>query len=168
MVCTSLFGSAGCDSPTAYKGLFEAGSPLDQTLNAIAKVGAGTAPMPRALLGAPKPARAFIGHVEPTFNWTLSFPPNRASLADGLKRAIIDNLCLGVPVGMAMSTHYEAIGALLQNYESAQRQYNTAVGAEAQPYLDMLICYSRVTAHDRASTVILGDPTVTMKVPERT
>ena len=33
--------------------------------------GAFTTPLPRALLGATRPLRAFVGHVEPTFDWTL-------------------------------------------------------------------------------------------------
>jgi hypothetical protein len=156
--------SAGSDDPTSYGGLFEAGSSLDQTLAAIANVGATTAPLPQALLGASKPARAFIGHVEPTFDWTLSFPPTQAVLTDDLKRALYDRLASGFPVGLAMSEYYNAIGSLLQKYENARRHYNTTVGAQAKPWLDMLV-YSRVTAHDRANTVILGDPTVAMALP---
>jgi hypothetical protein len=156
--------SAGSDSPTIYRGLFEAGSPLDETLNAVGKVGATTAPLPRALLGAPKPARAFIGHVEPTFNWTLSFPPNRSALTDELKKALYNGLTSGLPVGLAMSDYYRAIGSLLHKYEKARQEFNAKVGAAAKPSLDMLV-YSRVTAHDRASTVILGDPTAAMALP---
>ena len=36
-----------------------------------ASTGARVATFPSALLGAAKPLRAFIGHVQPTFNWTL-------------------------------------------------------------------------------------------------
>jgi hypothetical protein len=158
--------SAGSDNPTNYAGLFEAGSTLDMTLTAIAQAGADTAPLPRALLGATKPARAFIGHVEPTFDWTLEFPANRQVLTDDLTRSIYEGLAGGEPVGMALRDHYRAIAALLQNYERARREYNAQVGAAAKPSLDRLV-YCRVTAHDRASTVILGDPTAAMVLPSQ-
>lgn len=157
--------SAGADSPSAYAGLFEPGSPLDETLTAIAKVGTTTSPLPRALLGAAKPLRAFIGHVEPTFNWTLSFPPNRQSLTSDLIAAIYTRLCSGKPAGMAMGAYYPAIASLLQGYMAAKTKFNETIGAEAKQPLDMLV-YSRATAHDRASTVILGDPTVAIPLPK--
>ncbi|MCX2931183.1 hypothetical protein ORI20_12910 [Mycobacterium sp. CVI_P3] len=158
--------SAGSDCPTAYTGLFESGSLLDQTLTGIAQAGASIAPLPRALLGCDKPLRAFVGHVEPTFSWTLSFPPNRQALSADLTRALHDGVCSGKPVGLAMSAYYPAIGSLLVSYTAAREDYNGLVGAEAKPSLDMLV-YSRVTAHDRASTVILGDPTAAIPLPQR-
>jgi hypothetical protein len=156
--------SAGSDSPTAYASLFEPGSLLEQTLTGIAKVGAKTAPLARALLGAAKPLRAFIGHVEPTFNWTLSFPLNRQVLTDDLKSSIYRELGLGKPVGLAMSGYYPAIASKLQQYVKAKEDYDSLVGPAAKTPLDMLV-YSRVTAHDRASTVILGDPTAAISLP---
>jgi hypothetical protein len=159
--------SAGSDSPTAYAGLFEAGSLLGETLTRIANVGPTVAPLPRALLGASKPLRAFIGHVEPTFDWTLSFPPNRQVLTSDLKTAVYTRLCSGLPVGLAMSGYYPAIATLLTQYIHAKQTYDSTVGAAAKPSLDMLV-YSRVTAHDRASTVILGDPTAAIPVPAAT
>lgn len=157
--------SAGTDSPSAYAGLFEPGTLLNDTLTGIAQAGAMTSPLPRALLGAARPLRAFIGHVEPTFDWTLSFPPNRQSLTSDLITAIYTRVCDGQPVGMAMSGYYTAIGSLLQSYMTARTAYNTTIGAAAKQSLDMLV-YSRVTAHNRASTVILGDPTTALPLPE--
>lgn len=156
--------SAGANSPTEYAGLFEAGTTLDQVLTGVAQVGPMTAPLPRALLGAKKPLRAFIGHVEPTFNWTLSFPPNRQALTSDLVKCLYERLCGGQPVGLAMSGYYPSIGTLLLTYVSERQKYEELVGDAAKPSLDMLV-YSRVTAHDRASTVILGDPTVAMVLP---
>jgi hypothetical protein len=156
--------SAGANSPTEYAGLFEAGTALEQVLSGIAKVGPTTSPLPRALLGAKKPLRAFIGHVEPTFDWTLSFPPNRQALTSDLTKCLYQRLCIGQPVGLAMSDYYPSIATLLLTYVSERQKYEALVGAAAKPSLDMLV-YSRVTAHDRASTVILGDPTAAMQVP---
>lgn len=156
--------SAGANSPTEYAGLFEAGTTLEQVLTGVSRVGPMTSPLPRALLGAKKPLRAFIGHVEPTFNWTLSFPPNRQVLTSDLKKCLYQRLCSGQPVGLAMSDYYPSIGTLLLTYLSERQHYESLVGDAVKPSLDMLV-YSRVAAHDRASTVILGDPTVAMAVP---
>jgi len=49
-------------------------------------------------------------------------------------------------------------------FPPASRSYETAKRAAAKPFLDMLV-YSRVTAHDRAATVILGDPTAAIPAP---
>ncbi|MFD7307151.1 hypothetical protein [Promicromonospora sp. NPDC059942] len=154
--------SAGADSPSAYAGLFD--GDLARTFDGVAALGALTSPLPRALLGAKKPLRAFIGHVEPTFNWTLSFPPNAQPLTAQLREALYARLFLGKPVGYAMEPYYRPIGALLQGYQLAEKEFQTAFGAKAKPSLDLLV-YSRVTAHDRASTVILGDPTVAIPLP---
>lgn len=156
--------SAGADSPSAYAGLFETYTVLDRVLTGVAKAGPLVSPLPRALLGAERPLRAFIGHVEPTFDWTLSFPPNRQMLISDLNACLYQHLCRGLPVGLAMSPYYRPIGSLLQGYVAAQRKYRSTAGAAAKPSLDMMV-YNRVTAHDRAATVILGDPTVAVQLP---
>jgi hypothetical protein len=66
--------SAGCDNVNSYKELVPAGSTLASVLDGVAALGAQVAPLPQRLLGAAKPLRAFIGHVEPTFDWTLRQP----------------------------------------------------------------------------------------------
>lgn len=156
--------SAGSDSPTAYQGLFEPTDELGHTLAGIARAGAATAPLARALLGSAKPLRAFIGHVEPTFDWTLSFPPTGQALTSALTAALYNKLCARSPVGLAFDDYYAPIASLLQNYFTTLQDYEVATGAAAKSKLDMLL-YSRVTAQDRASTVILGDPTVAIPTP---
>jgi hypothetical protein len=156
--------SAGADSPSSYQGLFQAGELLDKVLTGIAGVGATTAPLPRALLGAAKPLRAFIGHVEPTFAWTLSFPRSRQPLTADLKKALYDRLCLGKPVGLAMNDYYKAIGTLLLELDDKAKAFESAAGPAARQALDMAV-YCKVTAYDRANTVILGDPTVAIPLP---
>lgn len=157
--------SAGADSPSSYRGLFQEGSMLERVLDAVADIGAMTAPLPRALLGSDKPLRAFIGQVEPTFNWTMSFPPNRQRLTSDIQMCLYNRLCLGQPIGLAMSPYYQAIGSLLLNHDRAVVKYDVSVKAAARGALDLAL-YSKVTAYDRASTVILGDPTAAMPLPE--
>jgi len=156
--------SAGADNPSSYRGLFRPGEPLDLVLNGVAGVGATTSPLPRALLGAPKPLRAFIGHVEPTFNWTLEFPPNGQVLTSDLKRTLYENLCLGKPVGLAMNDYYKAIGSQLLALDKKTNAFVSSAGPTARQALDMAV-YLKVTAYDRANTVILGDPTVAIPLP---
>lgn len=156
--------SAGADSPSAYAGLFDASTTLGQVLTGVAAVGATTAPLPRALLGAPKPLRAFIGHVEPTFNWTLSFPPNRQVLSADIVTAMYDRLCSGLPVGLALSLYYKPIASLLLAHSRAVGRFDVAVGTDAAQALDLAV-YSKVTAYDRANLVVLGDPAVAMPLP---
>ena len=156
--------SAGTNNPSVYHGLFEPGSSLDRTLDGVAAAGAVTAPLPRELLGAKRPLRAFIGRVEPTFDWTLSFAPNGQLLTDDLVRALYDRMCGGLPVGLAMQPCYLPIASLLLKREQEIDRYNTTAGDAARSALDMVL-YSKVTAQDRAATVILGDPTVAMTLP---
>ena len=49
-----------------YTGLVD--DRLNQVLQAVADLGSLIAPLPKILLGAKKPLRAFIGQVELTFN----------------------------------------------------------------------------------------------------
>lgn len=156
--------SAGADQPSLYDGLFAGDSVVGSVLSGVAALGALTSPLPRTLLGAEKPLRAFIGQVEPTFDWTLSFPPNQQKLTSSLVRSLYDELCLGKPVGLAMSGYYQAVGSLLLGHTQAIGKFTVATGSTATAALDMAL-YNKVTAFDRASTVILGDPTVAVRMP---
>jgi hypothetical protein len=66
--------SAGSDSPSVFEPLFSETTDVGRLLRAVAGLGPRVAPLPLALLGAKRPLRAFIGHVEPTFDWTLQNP----------------------------------------------------------------------------------------------
>ena len=161
--------SAGTEDPSVYTGLFEAGGLVAGVLDGVAALGAATAPLPRALLGAAKPLRAFIGHVEPTFDWTMRFPPNRQRITSSLQVALYDRLCSGLPVGLALGPHYVPVGSLLLGHTDAVAAFNRApFGAAGRAAsagaIDMAV-YSKVTAYDRLSTVILGDPTVCLPLP---
>lgn len=156
--------SAGADNPSSYSGLFKRGDLLDKVLTGVAGVGAVVAPLPRALLGAAQPLRAFIGHVEPTFAWTLSFPPSGQQLTSDLRKTLYENLCLGQPVGLAMNDYYQAIGSFLLSLGAKTKAFEGAAGPAAREALDMAV-YFKVTAYDRANLVILGDPTAAIPLP---
>ena len=61
-------------------------------LLAVAGLGAQVAPLPRALLGAKRPLRAFVGHVEPTFDWTIRNPESKQALTDTIIQALYNHL----------------------------------------------------------------------------
>jgi hypothetical protein len=145
--------SAGSDERTLFDGLLEPSSQANIVLQGVAKCGARVAPLPQALLGAADPLRAFIGHVEPTFNWTLEQPETKQYTTDPLVVALYDELFQPMPIGLAMSHVYGQLGGLYVDYETFLR-----VPSHSQ------MLYRLLVARDIQSTVILGDPTVTLPI----
>lgn len=145
--------SAGSDAATLFDGLLEAGSPADRILRGVAQCGARVAPLPQALLGAPDPLRAFVGHVEPTFNWTLEQPETKQFTTDPLVAALYEELFQPAPIGMALSRVFGQLGGLYVDYENYLR-----VPSHSQ------MLYRLLVARDIQSTVILGDPTAMLPI----
>lgn len=154
--------SAGADAASVFEGVVEADSTLGHTLSGIAKVGACTAPLPKALLGGTKPLGAFIGHVEPTFDWTLRDPAN----GQVVTQHVIDTLYRELhaarrpTVGRALSRYFDAVPGLLMDHLNAlaaiQRHEPSALTRARR---------ARLVAMDRLSMVLLGDPTVRLPLP---
>jgi hypothetical protein len=155
--------SAGCDAVTLYGCvgqtdpalcLVKPGSTIDRVLKGLTGLGALVAPMPNALLGAKKPLRAFIGHVEPTFDWTIQQPATGQFLTSNIQRALYDNVYLPMPIGLALQEWYKSLAGL---YTASDRLRALYDGKE-DTLIPLLHC--QLTARDRQSMVILGDPTV--------
>jgi hypothetical protein len=151
--------SAGADGASSFSGLFNATSSLARTLDAIARAGPCIAPLPQALLSAQKPVRAFVGHVEPTFDWTLRDPVTRQvtaqSLIDVFTRGLLSNR--GEPLGMALDRHFRTVGGLLFNHIAALGEVNAGVdGANDRARR------AKLMAIDRLAMVLIGDPTVSL------
>lgn len=148
--------SAGSDDTTSYQGLVDAGSTVEQTLSAVAALGARVAPLPKLLLGAEQPLRAFIGQVEPTFDWTLRQPETGQVLTASLQAALYQRLHRKrpEPVGLAFEECYRHVGELLAQWNQALRRI-----AKGQAEASLSALRSQLTALDRQSMVILGDPT---------
>lgn len=151
--------SAGSDVGTSYKGLVKAGSSVEQTLEAVGALGAAVAPLPKALLGARKPARAFVGQVEPTFNYTLRNPENRQVLTDSIQKALYNHMFRREPepVGMAFARCYRHVGELFAQWHQLVRDVGRAVPGARETALRV-----QLMAIDRQSMVILGDPTAVL------
>ena len=158
--------SAGADDASSFAPLFQSASTLAQTLAAVAQAGPCQAPLPTALLGGEHPARAFIGHVEPTFDWTLrdqvTGQSTTQSLIDSFYRGLHaerDDKLGSRPVGMALDAHYRSVASLLLSHIEALDEINQhAAGAEDRALR------AKLMAMDRLAMVILGDPTVGLAV----
>lgn len=150
--------SAGTDGQSTFAGIFAPQSNLASTLKAIATVGSVQAPLPAALLGGASPARAFIGHVEPTFDWTLRDPVTGQVNVQSLLDTFYTELHTpGMPVGRALDLHYRAVAGLLLDHADAVQAINEQrSGAEDRALRAKLV------AMDRLAMVLLGDPTVTL------
>lgn len=152
--------SAGGDAATAYGGLLPDGGEVEQLLQAVAALGARVAPMPEKLLGSANPVRAFIGHVEPTFDWSVKSPVAGKPLTKAIETTLYNGLFAGEPVGMALKSCRDVAGSLGSTVAEARRRYgrrDSSLNAEA------LAC--RLMWADWRSLVLLGDPTVKIPLP---
>src|SRR5262249_5946881 len=143
-------------------GLFEAGSPLHQLLSGVAAIGPQTAPLPARLLGAARPLRAFLGHVEPTFDWTLSHPETNQFLTASLQTALYQNLYRGQPVGLALRNWFERVASLSTQYDQAYQAHQADPSTATANTITPLLLRCRLSEYDVRGLVILGDPTVTL------
>jgi hypothetical protein len=155
--------SAGADAPSSFAELFEPGSGLRALLEQVAGVGPDVAPLPSALLGRERPLRAFIGHVEPTFDWTIRFPWDDQPMTSSIAATLYQGLCLGEPVGYAARRVWSPIGQLATALENARKLVNAGRSRRQEGLSSSL--YLQIVWRDRASTVILGDPVAAMRLP---
>jgi hypothetical protein len=145
--------SAGCDSTTLFDGLLQAGSPVDRVLKGVAKVGARVSPLPEALLGASRPLRAFIGHVEPTFDWTLRQVLTGQFLTWPIQESLYDQFYQpGQTVGLAFRSLYDRLRSMYGVYDAESRKFSAGQDTKASMLLSLLLI------RDVKSMVILGDP----------
>jgi hypothetical protein len=144
--------SAGSDVTTSFDGLIAAGSFVEQVVKGVAACGAQVAPLPRALLGAPRPLRAFVGHVEPTFDWSLRDTATGQVLTAPLIEVLHNRLYGKLPVGFAFETLYAKASQL----DSIHRDAKEAYSGGGDTMSEALAC--RLIAQDIANVVILGDP----------
>jgi hypothetical protein len=150
--------SAGSAGPSSYVGLLPVGSAAAAVTAEVAKLGNSVAPAPLRLLGREHPVRAVLGHVEPTFDWTLRVQATGQGLGRHIVNALSTNLYGGgQPLGFAFADYRAGVGVLHTEWATVREQI--AGGDVTQrPEATRL----RVAALDRQSLVLLGDPTVTL------
>ena len=98
-----------------------------------------------------------LGHVEPTFDWTLRVAETGQGLGGHIVSALSTNLFDGQPVGYAFSDYRAGVGELYAQWATVHAQL-AAGRTEVRENLTRL----RLSAVDRQSLVLLGDPTVTL------
>lgn len=159
--------SAGSDAPSCYAGLLDPASEVVTVLRKVAEAsGARVAPLPNRLLGAAKPLRAFVGHVEPTFDWTLRDPWTAQPLTSTLQDALYDRLYSGAgrrPLGWALQKVFQEAGSMFARWAAAIEERNAG-----KPNARESALYNQLSALDRQHTVILGDPTVALPAIDST
>ncbi len=155
--------SAGSDNNTNFRGLLEKDTTADRIVRKVAELGSMVAPLPLGLLRAKQPLRAFVGHVEPTFDFSLSYPEHLIPTTASLQQALYNGLYQRKrePVGLAMRRWWNRYGELLGVFDRSHQKYESGQDEEATPEL----VWSRLAAQDVKTTVILGDPVVTLPQP---
>lgn len=153
--------SAGSDRASRYAKLLESDSGISKILNGVAaSAGAMVAPLPRALLGHAAPLRAFVGHVEPTFDWTLREPASKQVLTHVLTEALYTKLYQQdrrTPIGFALHGVFDEAGAFFGAWQNAVADIDANVPGARDWAL-----YRQLVAMDRQTLVIIGDPTVSL------
>jgi hypothetical protein len=148
--------SAGGSGRNQFKGLLAPQSRAATVIEAVSSLGPVTAELPRALLGATRPARAFIGHVEPTFDWTLRRADSGLVTTAAVVEAFYDELFQlpPPPVGFALGKYFgqaAALRALWSGETAAVRRRESARSASL---------LAGLAGIDRQCTVLFGDPAV--------
>jgi hypothetical protein len=149
--------SAGGDATSNYTGLLNPGTNAFATVQAVAALGATVAPAASRLLGRANPVRAVLGHVEPTFDWTLRVAETGQGLGRQIVSALSTNLFNGQPIGYAFCDYRAGVGELHTQWATLYDELSEGI-TEVSETLTRL----RLSAIDRQSLVLLGDPTVTL------
>jgi hypothetical protein len=154
--------SAGTDAQTSYSGLFDPMGDVDRILQGTSQAGSRVAPLPTALLSAEKPARAFIGHVEPTFDWPLQDPETGQPLSLPFSDALTKKLYATrrYPVGAAFQQIQALSSAQFKAWQFAKDDAQRATDAASRQRKREMALRAQLGGLDWQGVVILGDPTV--------
>ncbi len=145
--------SAGSRAASSFAGLVVPGSGVEGILTAVAGCGDMVAPFPQALLSADRPAKAFVGHVEPTFDWSVRQNQTGQFLTNPLLDTFYQRLFSGEPIGMALDSCRRMTSGLL-NASYGERLTQVGQGESRSGEILAL----QLMASDWRSFVLLGDP----------
>jgi hypothetical protein len=148
--------SAGTQGGARFKGLVSTDSDLGKSLHLLSKIGPAIAPLPMRLLAAKHPARAFIGHVEPTFDWTLRNAQTGQLFTGPIRQTLYNQLLQPNSVGYAMQTLLGPLASINSSYINLMGDYKNTDAEAAQ-----LLNYA-LRGLDLEATVLLGDPTAVL------
>ncbi|MGW3291078.1 hypothetical protein ACWDR3_41235 [Streptomyces sp. NPDC001002] len=150
--------SAGGAGASLYATLLEPQWPAAATVEAVAPCGPVVAPAALRVLGRENPVRAVLGHVEPTFSWTLEVGSTGQFLGRRIVTALSSRLYGGVPLAHAFADYRADVGQLYYDWFALQAQLNDDADGSVLDEMRRI----RLAALDRQSLVLLGDPTVSL------
>lgn len=154
--------SAGASGVSAFEGLIDPSTELGKTVLSLGVAGEISAPLPKMMLGHAKPLGAFVGHVEPTFNWTLFSTSNKQTTTAHIIQTLYNQLHGSdrPTIGRSLHGYYQFVAGLLLLHGKAVKALNShAPGAAG------MAIRSKLIATDLLSMVLLGDPTVRLPRP---
>ena len=125
-------------------------------VDTVAGLTSSVSPAPLALLTRQIPVRAVFGHVEPTFDWTLRDPGTKQRFGHDLISGLTSQLHSGQPLGLILENYYSGVGSLVSAWATRSDEFQDLHDREILAEMTRL----RLTAWDRQSLVLLGDPTV--------
>lgn len=144
--------SAGTDAALGdrYLSLLDPDSSAARVIDSLQAIPSQTAPLAKAALGAERPARAFIGQVEPTFDYTMWEYQTQQFVTEAFCRGLVKGLFgeKPQPVGMAIRRWF------LHNLD---KSWLEAYGKNVDPNYQV---WCQLSILDRQSQVLLGDPAV--------
>ncbi|MCX4529211.1 hypothetical protein OG982_26555 [Streptomyces sp. NBC_01551] len=150
--------SAGGAGASLYTALLEPQWPAAATVEAVAQCGPVVAPAALEVLGRKNPVRAVLGHVEPTFSWTLQVKSTGQILGGRIVNALSSKLYDGVPLAHAFADYRADVGQLYYKWFTLQARLNDDADTRVLDEMRRI----RLAALDRQSLVLLGDPTVSL------
>lgn len=148
--------SAGSSETSSFADILEPNTDARMVVEAVTALGSTVAPAALALLSRKNPVRAVFGHVEPTFDWTLKDPDSGTRFTGDLVDGLSSNLHFGQPLGHVFAEYRAGIGELLSRWTRLAVKLNRDGDTTVLREMTKL----RLTAMDRQSLVLLGDPTV--------
>jgi hypothetical protein len=150
--------SAGSNGAATHRRLLAPGTRGEEVMNLLAQRPRAVAPLATRLLSAPKPLRAFIGHVEPTFDITVRDPNTGQALTDSLVQSLHDGLYQPFPVGHALRPWFAQRNAHLDAHITARAAYDEGDATQED---EMLV--RGLAAADHQKLVVLGDPAAAIR-----
>ncbi|MHA7207935.1 hypothetical protein [Arthrobacter sp. MDT1-65] len=148
--------SAGSSSRSNYTALLEEGTMARLIVDTVAGLASSVSPASLALLTRDPPVRAIFGHVEPTFDWTLRDPETKQRFGHDIISALTSQLHSGKPLGLILESYYAGVSSLVSAWATRSDDFKDSHDRSILVEMTRL----RLTAWDRQSLVLLGDPTV--------
>lgn len=145
--------SAGTRAKSDFVDYVSPGSDVERILSGLQKCGEMSSPLPRALLGAARPLRGFVGHVEPTFDYSVQHPMTGQWLTQPILRAFYEGLFAGEPIGHALDGVRRTFASLLNAQRAAERSLAAAGEDRRSEFLAL-----NLMAGDWNAFVLHGDP----------